>query len=80
MQKAEEGDTRYEAFAQVVRVAEALSEAAAVRNVRNASNDPRFWATGMTYLERRYPDRWGRRQDDTTVPKVIVQFGAQRQT
>lgn len=75
MQKAEDGDPRYEAIANVVRVAEAHAESAAVRNVRAAGKDGRFWAAEMTYLERRYPDRWGRRQDDTTTPKVIVQIG-----
>lgn len=76
MQKAEDGDSRYEAFAQVVRIAEAMAEAASVQNVRNAGKDPRFWAADMTYLERRYPDRWGRRQDDASIPKVVVQIGA----
>lgn len=76
MQKAEDGDSRYEAFAQVVRVAEAMAEAASVQNVRNAGKDPRFWAADMTYLERRYPDRWGRRHEETGGPKVVVQIGA----
>ena len=75
MQKAEEGDSRYESFAQVVRVAEAIAESTSVQHVRSAGKDPRFWAADMTYLERRYPDRWGRRQDDASQPKVIVQIG-----
>jgi len=43
--------------------------------VRAAGKQPQFWAAEMTYLERKYPDRWGRRQDDQSVPKVIVQIG-----
>jgi hypothetical protein len=31
----------------------------------------------MTYLERKHPDRWVRRQDDQSVPKVVVQIGVQ---
>jgi hypothetical protein len=75
MQKAEEGDRRYEAFAQLVRLAEAVSESASVRNVRAAGKDPRFWAAEMTYLERKYPDRWGRRADTDNSPRVVVQIG-----
>ena len=67
--------SRYEAFANVVRVAEALAESAAVRDVRAAGKSPQFWAASMTYLERRYPGKWGRRPDDTEVPRVIVQIG-----
>ena len=29
----------------------------------------------MTYLERRYPEKWGRGTDSDTGPKVIVQIG-----
>lgn len=76
LQQAEEGDPRYEAFAQVVRTAEAIAESAAVRSVRAAGKDPRFWAAEMTYLERKYPDRWGRRQEEVSMPRVVVQIGA----
>lgn len=75
MEAGETGDPRYAAIAQVIKVAEALAEASAVRNVRAAGKDPRFWAAEMTYLERRHPERWGRRTDDSSVPKVIVQIG-----
>jgi hypothetical protein len=75
MQKADEGVPRYQAFADVVRAAEAIAESSAVRNVRAAGKQPQFWAVEMTYLERKYPDRWGRRQEDQNVPKVIVQIG-----
>jgi hypothetical protein len=30
----------------------------------------------MTYLERKYPEKWGRRQDDSAGPKVQVIIGA----
>ena len=75
MQRADEGDTRYDAFANVVRAAEALAESNAVRNVRAAGKDARFWAAEMTWLERRYPDKWGRRQEDAGVPQVVVNIG-----
>jgi hypothetical protein len=75
MQKADAGDERYQAVANVVHVAEALAESSAVRDVRAAGKSPQFWAASMTYLERRYPGKWGRRPDDTEVPRVIVQIG-----
>ena len=79
MQKAEAGDPRYQPFAAVVTVAEALAEATAVRKVRQAGHDPRFWAAEMTYLERRHPDRWGRRLEGTNGPQVIVYIGGREQ-
>lgn len=77
MKQAEEGDARYAAFATVVTIAEALAESAAVRNVRAAGKDPRFWAAEMTYLERRHPEKWGRRNESQDGPKVVVQIGVQ---
>lgn len=56
--------------------AEAQAEGEMVDCVRNAAKSgPQYWAAGMTYLERRQPDRWGKRQDDSSAPKVIVQIG-----
>lgn len=55
---------------------EAMAEHSAVRNVRKAGEKPQFWAASATWLERKAPDRWGRRNDDTTVAKVIFQLGA----
>lgn len=75
MQQASEGDPRYLPFATVVQVAEAMAESSAVQSVRKAGKDPRFWAAEMTYLERRHPEKWGRRQDTNDSPKVIVQIG-----
>jgi hypothetical protein len=75
MKEAEAGDPRYETVAAVIRIAESLAEASAVQSVRAAGKLPQFWAARMTWLERKFPDRWGRRPDDTTVPRVIVQIG-----
>jgi len=76
MEAAEKGDARYEPVAQLVRVAEeALAESSAVRDVRAAGKDPRFWAASMTYPERKNPDRWARRAEDSSMPRVVVQVG-----
>lgn len=76
MKQADAGNEPAMAFLQAVEKAEASVERRCTRNVLKASESPQFWAAGMTYLERRWPDRWGRRQDDASTPKVIVQIGA----
>ncbi len=75
LKRAEAGDEGAKRFVDALEKAEADAEAETVRNVRQASKLPQFWAAGMTYLERKAPDRWGRRQDDASTPKVVVQIG-----
>lgn len=53
--------------AAALKLAEAEAEGETVRYVRAASRDPRFWAAGMTFLERRHPDRWRRPSEATQV-------------
>jgi hypothetical protein len=75
LRRGHAGEPAYKAFADAVEKAEARAEAAMVANVRKASHLPQFWAAGMTVLERRHPERWSKRQDDTNTPKVVVQIG-----
>ena len=75
LKRAEQGDEAAQAFVNALEKAEADAEAETVRNVRHASKLPQFWAAGMTWLERKSPDRWGKRQDDQNVPRVVVQIG-----
>src|SRR5678810_1099704 len=75
LKRAEAGDEAAIAFVDALEKAEADAESETVRNVRNASKLPQFWAAGMTWLERKSPDKWGRRQDDSSAPRVIVQIG-----
>ncbi len=72
---AEQGDEAACLFREALEKAEGLAESETVSNVRRASKLPQFWAAGMTYLERKSPDRWGRRQDDSSAPRVVVQVG-----
>ena len=76
LKRADRGDAAAMAFVDALEKAEAMSEATIVKNVRKASESPQFWAAGMTLLERKSPDRWGRRQDDSSAPRVVVQIGA----
>lgn len=76
LKRAEAGDEAAIAFVDALEKAEARAEHEMVDCVRKAAKaGPQFWAAGMTYLERKAPDRWGRRQDDSSAPKVIVQIG-----
>jgi hypothetical protein len=75
MKAADDGDPRYRTVAALIRAAEAVAESDTVRYIRAAGKDPRFWAAGMTWLERKSPDRWGRRSEESTTPRVIVQIG-----
>ena len=72
---AEAGNEAAIAFSDALEKAEAYAESKAVRNTLRAGELPQFWAANMTYLERKYPEKWGRRQDDSSAPKVIVQIG-----
>lgn len=71
-----EPESAYALFATAVKEAECAAEAAIVADVRKAARKEQFWAAGMTLLERKYPDKWGRRNEDQTAPRVVVQIGA----
>jgi transposase len=52
---------KYWDFYEALKGAEAIAEAEAIGEVRTASRDKGQWAAGMTWLERKFPSRWGRR-------------------
>lgn len=77
-QQAKDGNVAAIAFTVAMEKAEALAEADAVSDVAAAGKaGPQFWAASATRLERRHPDRWGKRQDDSSQPRVVVQIGVQ---
>jgi hypothetical protein len=69
-------DSPYQSFCRAVKRCRANAESRVTKNILKASEEPRFWAAGATYLERTYPDRWGRRQEDSSSPRIVVQIGA----
>jgi hypothetical protein len=77
LKRGDAGEVPYTLFADVLKRAQARAEAAEVAKVRAAGNDPRFWAASMTFLERRHPERWARRSEDTSVPRVQITIGVQ---
>jgi hypothetical protein len=61
LQRGERGDPLYVEFMEAVKMAEAQAEVHAVEvvNLHMADN----WQAAMTYLERRHPARWKRRDE-----------------
>jgi len=54
-------DSLYSSLVYSLKRAEAAAEDALVEVVREAGTVKREWLPAMTFLERRHPDRWGRR-------------------
>ncbi len=78
LKRGQAGEEPYNLFVDAVEKAQAKAEAVDVANVRKAGKaGPQFWAASMTFLERRYPDRWGKRQEEAAGPRVVVQIGVQ---
>lgn len=73
--RGEDGEAPFDRFLIALKAASSRAEARAVANVRQAGKLPQFWAAEMTYLERRHPEKWGRRQEGDSGPKVVVQIG-----
>lgn len=76
IKRAEAGEAAAIALVEAVESAEARAEAEIVTSWRKAVQaGPQYWAAGATFLERKSPDRWGKRTDDGNAPKVVVQIG-----
>lgn len=75
IERADAGHEPELSFVQQLKRAEAMVESRIAQNVISASEKPQFWAAGMTYLERKYPDAWGRRSEDGNSPRIVVQIG-----
>lgn len=75
LKRGEDGEKPFDLFLLAYKRAQGGIEAQVTKNIIHASADPRFWAAGATYLERTHPDRWARRSDDNSAPKVVVQIG-----
>lgn len=58
---------KYLVFLESVKSAEAFAETSAVQVVQDAM--PSDWKAAMTYLERRYPERWRRRETQEITGK-----------
>jgi hypothetical protein len=60
-------------FAINVRRAEATAELRHMQNILNATKDGKYWRASVWWLERRSPERFGRRSAETITPKQLEQ-------
>lgn len=51
---------RYVEFLVAYKKASAQSEVSALGAIRKAMKKPHHWTAAMTFLERRFPERWGK--------------------
>lgn len=65
------------AFAAEVRYSEGASELAHVRNVQHAAQDVKNWRASVWWLERRSPERYGKRDAGTVTTRHMKAFVAQ---
>jgi hypothetical protein len=63
-------------FAAEVRRAEAASEVTHMRNVQSAASDVKNWRASVWWLERRAPERYGRRDAGALTPGELKSFMA----
>src|SRR6185437_6725254 len=61
LKRGNKGEEPYVGFLDAVKRAEAASEQAALMKIVEAGEDPKNWTAHAWRLERKHPDRWGRR-------------------
>lgn len=76
MQKGEDGRAKYREFRAAVRAAEAEAEVYAETVLRKAMPDD--WKAAAWYLERKFQDRWGRREhldiNANSIPPFVLKL------
>lgn len=71
MEQGEEQKTgRHREFREAVKAAEREAEIRAVATVQQHMG--KSWQAAMTYLERKFPQRWGRRVDVTSAGRDLT--------
>lgn len=69
IESGEAGELPFAEFLDALKSAESKAEAAALAVVRAA---PDRWQANMTFLERRHPSRWGRRDPDHSLKTKLL--------
>lgn len=75
MKRGEADESPFNAFLWAVKIAEGSAESGAIELVLKAGADPRFWTAPMTWLERKFPHKYARRQEENDGPRVSVTIG-----
>lgn len=73
MERAKDTDPRYAAVADLILIAEAVGEQRHIANIVKHSG--KEWTASAWMLERKNPDRWGRRVEADTEKGVTVIIG-----
>ncbi len=60
-------------FSDQLRKAEVGAELTFLRNIQQASKDPKQWRASAWALERLYPDRYGRRPPNSITPEQLAE-------
>lgn len=72
--KGEEAESGiYKEFLETIKSAEVTAEIRNVSLIQKAAKDD--WKAAMTYLERRHPERWGRKDRTQTLEHVGLNGG-----
>ena len=67
LRRGEAGEPTFSEFSEALRAGEAEAEIAAVATIREAAQAG-DWRAAAHYLERRHPERWGRRGQPQVEP------------
>jgi hypothetical protein len=62
LKRGNNGEKPYVGFLDAIKSAEAASEQLALSRIDTAAEDPKNWTAAAWRLERKHPDRWGRRE------------------
>lgn len=66
--RGNQGEAPYDGFIDAVKRVEAQSETIAINRINTAAEDPKNWTAAAWRLERKHPERWGRRDKvDLTI-------------
>lgn len=70
----------YFTFFTELKNAEAKAEADTIARIAEAGKNPQYWASNAFRAERKYPERWGRRESIEIGPsKVLIALQEQAQ-
>lgn len=62
LKRAKKGEKPYTDFAEAIKKAEAAAEVLYLNRIRKAADDG-TWVAAAWFLERKYPTRWGRKDE-----------------
>lgn len=77
LKQAEAGNEAAILFREAVEKAEAFAENTHLQNIKRAGEHVQQWTASAWWLERKMPEKWGRRDAESNQPRVQVFIGGQ---